>query len=449
MTNSSQHDDMLKRAASVLRVAVVGNVDSGKSTLIGTLCHSTLDDGKGSNRRLIAKCQHEIISGRTSTISSHIMGFDDEARTVTPRSGMRYPDAFIAENSSNLVSLMDLCGHEKYFRTTTTGLSQGKIDIALVLVSASQPPTHMTVHHLNLCVLYNVPIIVVITKKDSAPNDVLKYTMKRVQDTVRDVTHGAKKAYDIRSINDVDLVHNKLNALVPIVKISSVTGDNIDILKKLLYTISPRLRHENRVNRPFELMVEDIFTVPGVGTVLSGFVNNGKYNKGGTLYVGPTKSGGCIKTTVKSIHVMQTTVDHVYAGHSACFAVNLTKEERKSLARRRMFIFDKPVKPTKTFIADIALAKGTPVTMTKGRFQITAHILHQRPSCRLVDFVSVNGQDIRKDAENDNEIVLRPGDQARVKFRLINGSYFVRPGMRFVLRDGPARGVGKITEITE
>lgn len=84
--------------------------------------------------------------------------------------------------------------------------------------------------------------------------------------------------------------------------------------------------------------------------------------------------------------------------------------------------------------------------MTKGKFQVTAHVLHQRPTCRLVDFVTVNGAAVPEGS--DSEIVLRPGDQARVKFRLVHGSYYLRAGMKFVLRHGAVRGVGKIKETT-
>ena len=447
MTNTqTQQANLLDLATTrTLRVAVVGNVDSGKSTLIGVLRHSTLDDGNCYSRRLITKCKHELESGRTSTISTHLMGFDENAQSLTiPRSHARYPESFLGANASRIVALMDLAGHEKYFRTTTTGLSQGMFDFALVLVSANQPPTHMTIHHLNLCVLYNVPVLVVVTKTDSTPEDVLKNTMKRVQDVVREATNG-KMAFEVRNMKDAELVQNKISLLVPVVKVSSVSGDNLDVLKQLLYSLPRRRRHENKIKRDPEFLVESIFTVQGVGTVLSGFVNAGEYNKGGTVYVGPTKNGGYIKTVIKSIHVMQTLVDHVYAGHAACFAVTLPKEERKALVRRRMFVFDKPVEPTKPFIADIILTKGSPVTMTKGRFSITMHVLHQRPTCRLVDFETVNGQVCAKDDE-DSEIVLRPGQTARAKFRLIHGAHFARPGMRVVLRIGGVRGVGKIVE---
>eukprot|EP00977_Amphora_coffeiformis_P018780 scaffold6717_cov160-Amphora_coffeaeformis.AAC.8 len=433
-------------ATRTLRVAVVGNVDSGKSTLNGVLSHSTLDDGNGSSRRLITKCKHELETGRTSTISTHLMGFDENAHALTiPRSHTRCPESFLGTNASRIVALTDLAGHEKYFRTTTTGLSQSMSDYALVLVSANQPPTHMTIHHLNLCVLFNVPVVVVVTKTDSTPKDVLQHTMKRVQQVIREATNG-KMAFEVRNMKDTKLVQNKMESLVPVVKVSSVPGDNLDVLKQLLYSLPRRRRHENKIQRDPEFLVESIFTVQGVGTVLSGFVNAGAFYKGGTVYVGPTKTGGYIKAVIKTIHVMQTLVEYVYAGHAACFAVTMSKQERKSLVRRRMYVFDKPVEPTKTFVADIILTKGSPVTMTKGKFAIQMHILHQRPTCRLVDFESVDGHQVVASKDDDEDIVLRPGQTARVHFRLIHGTYYVRPGMRVVLRNGNVRGVGKIVE---
>ena len=443
--NDTESINLLELAATrTLRVAALGNVDSGKSTLIGALSHSTLDDGNGYTRKLVCKYSHELETGRTCTISTHVLGFDDEGQPlVVPRCHARYPEAYIGAHASKTVMLMDLCGHEKYLRTTVTGLSQGMIDYGLIMVSASQPPNHMTIQHLSLCMMYKVPVIVVVTKIDSTPSDVLKYTMKRIQQVVRDA---GMKAFEVRNEKDINLVQNKMTALVPVVKVSCVTGENLDVLKTFLHDLPRRRRHENKINRPFEFLVEDIFTVQGVGTVLSGFVNAGQYNKGGAIYVGPTKSGDFLKTTVKSIHVMQTNVDHVHAGHSACFAVNLTKQERKSLVRRRMFIFDKPVEPTKTMVADIVLTKGAPVTMTKGKFQVQLHILHQRPTCRLIDFESTVS-----DAPSEEETMVLSTDlttraPVRAKFRLLNGAYYVRPGMRVVLRHGGVRGVGWIVE---
>lgn len=69
-----------------LRISVVGNVDAGKSTLLGVLTKDMLDDGRGKARVNLFKHKHEIESGRTSSIGLEIMGFDAEGQVITPSS---------------------------------------------------------------------------------------------------------------------------------------------------------------------------------------------------------------------------------------------------------------------------------------------------------------------------------------------------------------------------
>ena len=105
-----------------LRVAVVGNVDAGKSTLIGTLTSSLLDDGRGSSRTFVMKHRHEIESGRTSTATTHLMGFRSSGEAIAGRDALRTnrrkSEDEVAKESFRLVTLMDLAGHEKYLKTT-------------------------------------------------------------------------------------------------------------------------------------------------------------------------------------------------------------------------------------------------------------------------------------------------------------------------------------------
>ena len=61
-----------------LRMAVLGNVDAGKSTLLGVLTQSELDNGRGRARLNLFRHLHEIQSGRTSSISHEILGFNDK-----------------------------------------------------------------------------------------------------------------------------------------------------------------------------------------------------------------------------------------------------------------------------------------------------------------------------------------------------------------------------------
>uniref|UniRef100_A0A672MDD9 Tr-type G domain-containing protein n=1 Tax=Sinocyclocheilus grahami TaxID=75366 RepID=A0A672MDD9_SINGR len=66
-----------------LRVAVLGNVDSGKSTLLGVLTQGELDNGRGRARLNLFRHLHEIQTGRTSSISIEILGFDSRGEVRT------------------------------------------------------------------------------------------------------------------------------------------------------------------------------------------------------------------------------------------------------------------------------------------------------------------------------------------------------------------------------
>lgn len=65
-----------------LRVAVLGNVDSGKSTLLGVLTQGELDNGRGRARLNLFRHLHEIQTGRTSSISFEILGFNSKGEVI-------------------------------------------------------------------------------------------------------------------------------------------------------------------------------------------------------------------------------------------------------------------------------------------------------------------------------------------------------------------------------
>ena len=69
------------------RVAVVGNVDAGKSTLLGVLTHGELDNGRGHARQKLFRHKHEMESGRTSSVGNDILGFDSEGHVVNKPEG--------------------------------------------------------------------------------------------------------------------------------------------------------------------------------------------------------------------------------------------------------------------------------------------------------------------------------------------------------------------------
>ena len=73
---------MQERDQNDVRIAVIGNVDSGKSTMVGVLTKSIMDDGRGSARQKVFNFSHEAQNGRTSSIGQEIMGFDVDNNQV-------------------------------------------------------------------------------------------------------------------------------------------------------------------------------------------------------------------------------------------------------------------------------------------------------------------------------------------------------------------------------
>lgn len=97
------------------RIAVVGNVDAGKSTLLGVLVKGGLDDGRGKARVNLFRHKHEVESGRTSSVGMEIMGFDSKGEVVVSAvPGRKLSWEEIGKRSAKVISFTDLAGHERY-----------------------------------------------------------------------------------------------------------------------------------------------------------------------------------------------------------------------------------------------------------------------------------------------------------------------------------------------
>jgi len=140
------------------RVAVVGNVDAGKSSLLGVLTKGRLDDGRGRARVSLFRHKHEIESGRTSSVGLELLGFDPAGKEIVPEShvlGEKSANILdptvhgmsgraqklswedIAAKASRIVSFSDLAGHERYLKTTLFGLTSSAPDFVTLIVGAN------------------------------------------------------------------------------------------------------------------------------------------------------------------------------------------------------------------------------------------------------------------------------------------------------------------------
>ena len=80
--NLNDQLNMMTQPDNYIRIALVGNVDSGKSTIVGVLTKGLLDNGRGSSREKVFNYPHETTTGRTSSIAQEIMGFDKNGNQI-------------------------------------------------------------------------------------------------------------------------------------------------------------------------------------------------------------------------------------------------------------------------------------------------------------------------------------------------------------------------------
>lgn len=89
-----------------------------------------------------------------------------------------WPD--IVGRSSKVVSFNDLCGHEKYLKTTMYGLSGLYPHYGMVVIGANMGIQRMTKEHIGISISLKIPFFMVVTKIDIAPEEVYEETMKKL-----------------------------------------------------------------------------------------------------------------------------------------------------------------------------------------------------------------------------------------------------------------------------
>jgi GTPase len=329
-------------------------VDAGKSSMLGVLVKGDLDDGRGSARVNLFRHKHEIESGRTSSVGMEILGFDGGGNVVkSDVPGRKLSWTEIVARSAKVITFSDLAGHEKYLRTTVFGMLSGSPDYCLLMVAANNGLVGMSKEHLGIAVALNVPIMVVITKIDICPPQILEDTIKQLVKILK--SPGARKI-PVFITNREECVNTATQMvsqrICPIFQVSNVTGHNLDLVRTFL-NILPHHGYYN-ADAPFEFTVNDTFSVPFVGTVVSGIVQSGAVHVGDTVLIGPDSVGQFTPTTIRSIERKRVNVPGASAGQSASLA--LRKIRRKEV-RKGMVVLSKvdgapPPEVTREFVAE-------------------------------------------------------------------------------------------------
>ena len=320
------------------RIAVVGNVDAGKSTMLGVLVKGGLDDGRGKARVNLFRHKHEIESGRTSSVGMEIMGFDTMGKVVASDvPGRKLSWEEIGKRSAKVISFSDLAGHERYLRTTVFGLLSSSPNYCLLMVAANNGLIGMSKEHLGIALALNVPVMVVVTKIDICPPQILEQTISQITRILK--SPGARKI-PIFVKNHEDCINTATQfvsqRICPIFQVSNVTGESLDLVREFL-NILPHHGHYD-AEAPFEFHVNDTFSVPFVGTVVSGIVKSGVVHAGDTILIGPDSLGQFTTTNIRTIERKRISVPAASAGQSASFAL---KRVRRKDVRKGMVILPK------------------------------------------------------------------------------------------------------------
>lgn len=394
------------------RIGILGNVDSGKSTIISVLSNNILDNGRGLARKKILKHDHEQESGRTSCIT-HI---------------------YNKVNDDLTISFVDLAGHEKYYKTTIFGANCCSLDCIMLLIGANMGVSHMTKEHLLLALILKLPIIFVISKIDLCPNSVLKNTLKDLYEILKKYRCN-KKIVELNEDNKQELYNFREKNVLPLVKVSNTNGHNIDLIKDFITNINLNEPWENLKQNKSFMTIEDIFQVVGVGIVITGTVNSGKIVKGHKYMLGPF-NGIFYEVMIKSIHDnFRNFVDEIPCGNSGCFSIkNMDKKFnlKKNLIKRGMILLDKENKEH-----------------TYTEFDAKVKILHHPTTIKQNYETMIHCGTIKQVAKiiSIEKELLRTGDQSKVRFRFIRKPEFIQKNKQIIFREGKTKGIGIVTDL--
>ncbi|KAI1611578.1 elongation factor EF-1 alpha subunit [Exophiala viscosa] len=203
----AQEDSLTEQASNEqLRVTLVGATSAGKSSLLGTLSTSTLDNGRGKSRLSLLKHRHEIASGITSSVAQELVGYranrELSAPVINYASGNVSSWVDIHNLADRLVFLSDSPGLPRFAKSCFRSLISWRPSWTILCVAAddnmedigrtptltsgtsvvgfTSEATSLSLSHLDLCLRLELPLMIVITKLDLANKTGLRLVLGKL-----------------------------------------------------------------------------------------------------------------------------------------------------------------------------------------------------------------------------------------------------------------------------
>jgi elongation factor Tu len=382
---------------------------------VGTIGH--VDHGKTTLSAAITKCMAEL--GR-----AQYMAYDaiDKAPEERER-GITINTAHLEYSTEKRhYAHVDCPGHADYVKNMITGAAQ--MDGAILVVSAADGPMPQTREHILLARQVGVPYIVVYLNKCDMVDD--PELLDLVELEVRDLL----KAYKFPGDETPVIRGSALKAL---------EGEKSDLgvgsIMKLMEAVDNYIPTPVRaVDKPFLMPIEDVFSISGRGTVVTGRIERGIVKVGDEIEIVGFKD--TTKTTVTGVEMFRKLLDEGRAGENVGCLLRGTKKEE--VERGQVLAKPGSIKPHKKFKCEV-------YCLTKeegGRHKPFFNNYRPQFFFRTTDVTGTIT------LETGVEMVM-PGDNVRMNVELITPVAMDKE-LRFAIREGGRTvGAGVVTEIVE
>jgi elongation factor Tu len=390
-----------ERTKPHLNVGTIGHVDHGKTTLTAAIT-TILSKKFGGEARAYDQIDNAP---------------EEKARGITINtSHVEY------ESQNRHYAHVDCPGHADYVKNMITGAAQ--MDGAILVVSAADGPMPQTREHILLARQVGVPYIVVFLNKADMVDDA--ELLELVEMEIRELL----SKYDFPGDDIPIVVGSALKAL---------EGDTSDIgvkaIEKLVEQMDAYIPEPVRnIDKPFLLPIEDVFSISGRGTVVTGRVESGIVKVGEEVEIVGIRP--TTKTTCTGVEMFRKLLDQGQAGDNVGILLRGTK--REDVERGQVLCKPGSIKPHTKFVAEVYILSKD----EGGRH--TPFFEGYRPQFyfRTTD---VTGNVM---LEPGVEMVM-PGDNVKITVNL-HSPIAMDAGLRFAIREGGRTvGAGVVVQIIE
>ncbi|NBV77524.1 elongation factor Tu [bacterium] len=386
-----------------VNVGTIGHVDHGKTTLTAAILNVLSKAGGG-------------YSAQVKGVDQIDKAPEEKARGITiSLSHSEY------ETPSRHYAHVDAPGHADYIKNMITGAAQ--MDGAVLVVAATDGVMPQTREHILLAKQVGVPKIIVFLNKVDMVGDAELIDL--VEEEIRDVL--TKQGFDGKATPIIR--GSGLKALENPEPGNEWSGKVMELIKALDEYIPQPVRE---LDKPFLMPIEDVFSIEGRGTVVTGRIERGIIKVGEEIEIVGIKD--TTKTTVTGVEMFNKSLQEGQAGDNAGVLLRGTRKE--DVHRGQVLCKPGSVKPHTEFEAEVYI-----LTKEEGG-RHTPFFSGYKPQF-YVRTTDVTGEVTLKEGV---EMVM-PGDTVTFKVKLV-GPIAMEDNMRFAIREGGKTvGAGVVTKI--